>query len=367
MKRWTLRRGRVMHPLRATTPHYARDASVVENQLKVARLSCLGGNATTNDNTIENSYGFEYNDNNAVGEEQVVTLYPGDCFYFPSGMWHTVETIEPGISLNVSLMGTTYAQLVSESLQHLLSQHEEWREVVTSRPGDNEETGSIHLQGLLSGLSQVVDDFVNKQGGAQSILPPALCHPPLRQEGEDDEAEDTLSNADSECKEDDSSCDEKDEAMNDQKMDHMSDNDEDEEDDSPVSGMIISIDNFESPVGWSSSQPSNAKLIKNPLACLIAMSDIDSDDDKQKQRDVKQYILNVNYCGNDMMESHIRVILEATSPNIIDQMDWYLECEAKGLDAGQLFNNSNGNASTSSRYLPPPPVLFYFGYFSWTS
>jgi len=352
-----------MHPLRATTPHYARDASVVENQLKVARLSCLGGNATSN----ENSYGFEYNDNNAVGEEQVVTLYPGDCFYFPSGMWHTVETIEPGISLNVSLMGTTYAQLVSESLQHLLSQHEEWREVVTSRPGDNEETGSSHLQGLLSGLSQVVDDFVNKQGGAQSILPPALCHPPLRQEGDDDEAEDTLSNADSECKEDNSSCDEKDEAMNDQKMDHMSDNDEDEEDDSPVSGMIISIDNFESPVGWSSSQPSNAKLIKNPLACLIAMSDIDSDDDKQKQRDVKQYILNVNYCGNDMMESHIRVILESTSPNIIDQMDWYLECEAKGLDAGQLFNNSNGNASSSSRYLPPPPVLFYFGYFSWTS
>ena len=355
-----------MHPLRATTPHYARDASVVENQLKVARLSCMSGNAT-NDTTFENSYGFEYNDNNAHGEEQVVTLYPGDCFYFPSGMWHTVQTIEPGISLNVSLMGTTYAQLVSESLQHLLSQHEEWREVVTSRPGDSEETGSIHLQGLLSGLSQVVDDFVNKQGGAQSILPPALCHPPppLGREGED-EAEDKSSNTDSECKEDSSSSDEKDEAMNDQKMDHMSDNDEDEEDDSPVSGMIISIDNFEGPAIWSSSQPSNAKLINNPLASLIAMSDIDSDD-KQKERGVKQYVLNVNYCGNDMMESHIRVILEATSPNIIEQMDWYLECEAKGLDAGQLFNNSNGNASISSRYLPPPPVLFYFGYFSWTS
>ena len=235
-----------------------------------------------------------------------------------------------------------------------------------SRPGDNEETGSIHLQGLLSGLSQVVDDFVNKQGGAQSILPPALCRPPLGLGEEDDEAEDSSSNEGSECKEDDNSGDEKNEAVNDQKMDHMSDNDEDEEDDSPVSGMIISIDNFESPAGWSSSQPSNAKLIKNPLACLIAMSDIDSDG-KQKQRGVKQYVLNVNYCGNDMMESHIRVILEATSPNIIEQMDWYLECEAKGLDAGQLFDNSNGNASISSRYLPPPPVLFYFGYFSWTS
>ena len=48
VKRWTLRRGRVTHPLRATTPHYKRDASVVENQLKVARLSCLDGNTTNN-------------------------------------------------------------------------------------------------------------------------------------------------------------------------------------------------------------------------------------------------------------------------------------------------------------------------------
>eukprot|EP00957_Ditylum_brightwellii_P164221 12502740-Ditylum_brightwellii.AAC.1 len=117
IKKWTLRRGTVRHPIRATTPHYSRDATVIENQLKLARLSCLSGNAVmdssseTADSTRGKSYGFEYGDNNAYGPEQTITLYPGDVFYFPSGMWHKVETIKEGISLNVSLMGTTYANL----------------------------------------------------------------------------------------------------------------------------------------------------------------------------------------------------------------------------------------------------------------
>ena len=86
VKRWTLRRGRVRHPLRATTPHYCREASVVENQLKVARLCCMVGDAAA---TVQGNYGFVYNDHNAYGPEQTITLYPGDVLYFPSGMWHT--------------------------------------------------------------------------------------------------------------------------------------------------------------------------------------------------------------------------------------------------------------------------------------
>lgn len=63
-----------------------------------------------------------------------VTLRPGDVLYFPAGMWHRVETVESGISLNVSLMGTTYARLLCEALQHLLlgSDDDGWREVVSS-------------------------------------------------------------------------------------------------------------------------------------------------------------------------------------------------------------------------------------------
>ena len=165
----------------------------------MARLSCLGGNNTTDTPHDEEattaskpnfngSYGFEYGKNNAYGPEQTVTLYPGDVLYFSSGMWHRVETVEPGVSLNVSLMETTYATLVCDALQHLLvGKDQGWREVVTSRPGV--EDGAERLQGLLGGLSQLVDDFVTKQGGAQSLLPPALCHPPLGHEEEDMEDE----------------------------------------------------------------------------------------------------------------------------------------------------------------------------------
>ena len=88
IKQWTLKRGRVRHPLRATTPHYCREATVVENQLKVARLCCMAGDDAAPDLS---NYGFEYNDNNAYGTEQTITLYPGDVLYFPSGMWHTGE------------------------------------------------------------------------------------------------------------------------------------------------------------------------------------------------------------------------------------------------------------------------------------
>ena len=183
VKKWTLRRGRVRHPLRGTTPHYAREGSVIENQLKVARLSCMSGTTTSQDTS---AYGFEYGENNAYGPEMTITLYPGDCFYFPSGMWHKVETVEPGISLNVSLMGTTYAKLFSDALQHLLVGSDEgWREIVTSRPG-GEQDATNHLESMMSRLPEVISDFVNK-GGAQNILPPALQYPPIGND-EDDES-----------------------------------------------------------------------------------------------------------------------------------------------------------------------------------
>ena len=62
----------------------------------------MGGNAVSGLLESTGAYGFEYDDNNAYGEEQTVTLHPGDVFYFPSGMWHRVETVEPGICLNVT-------------------------------------------------------------------------------------------------------------------------------------------------------------------------------------------------------------------------------------------------------------------------
>ncbi|EJK48576.1 hypothetical protein THAOC_32612, partial [Thalassiosira oceanica] len=187
---------RVSSPLRATTPHYAREASVVENQLKVARMSCGGGGDGGGGKgeggpRYGGPHGFECGEDNALGPEQTVTLHPGDVLYFPSGMWHTVETVEDGVSLNVSLMGTTYAEVACEAIRHLMYSRGDggWREVVTSNgPGG---PAVDRLAGLLGGLAGLVDGFVRDGGGAASVLPPALCHVPMEQyssdRGEDDE------------------------------------------------------------------------------------------------------------------------------------------------------------------------------------
>jgi hypothetical protein len=47
---------------------------------------------------------------NAVGEVESVLLQPGDTFTF-AGMWRKVEVIEPGVSINISLMATNIRPL----------------------------------------------------------------------------------------------------------------------------------------------------------------------------------------------------------------------------------------------------------------
>jgi hypothetical protein len=309
----------------------------------------MGGNGS-----LENSgsYGFEYNDNNTDGPEQTITLYPGDCFYFPSGMWHCVKTIEPGVSLNVSLMGTSYASLVSEALQHVLvGKDQRWREIVTSRPGDMD--GSQRLQELMGGLSKIVDEFVSN-GGAAHCLPPALCYPTLGAiNAEKDLDREEVDEYDMLEEETESNDNVSAEINGDGSLSLMED-----DVDMPLSGIIVNVDQFEGPSGWVCDKPSKtAKLIRNPLASLIAMSDVascvpsrantsESDDNSVEGGETaKKYILNVNFAGNEMCESHIRVVLETTES--VELMDSY--------EKGDGCNDT----------VVPPDCLFYYGLFSW--
>lgn len=358
VKKWTLRRGRVRHPLRGTTPHYAREGSVIENQLKVARLSCM-----SSCDSDTSAYGFEFGDNNAYGPEMSITLHPGDCFYFPSGMWHKVETIEPGISLNVSLMGTTYAKLMSEALQHLLVGSDEgWREIVTCRPGEGGDA-TKRLDNMMRRLPEMISEFV-KKGGAQNILPPALQYPPIGND-EDDTASGSAASKDDDSVENMESHEDEEESDEpiDEKEEGRSDGENSEAEDSPTSGIIIPMDQFEGPPGWTCRQPPNTKLAKNPLATLLAMEDIaqhlDTVTDGMTPSNPcgKQYILNVNFAGNDMYESYIRVILETEKYG--PMMDWCLACESRG----GAFDSDETNNDLLLR--DPPPCLFYYGYLSW--
>ncbi|KAL7459800.1 hypothetical protein ACHAWC_011781 [Mediolabrus comicus] len=364
VKRWTLCRGRVKHPLRATTPHYSREASVIENQLKVARLSVLSGEESFDTGKI-NSYGFEYGENNTCGPEMTVTLHPGDVLYFPSGMWHRVETVEPGISLNVSLMGTTYAKMVSEAIQHMLVGSDDgWREIVTSRPGRGADA-TKRLETLMEKLPNVINDLVTNYG-AQAVLPPALQYPPIENEGDDGSEGGSVGEASEEDGQSNKSGEEegveKGILLDDEGADGQSNGDESTEDDdtSPTSGIIIPMDHFEGPPGWSCKQPPNTKLMKNPLATLIAMNEItqhlDGEPSSSSSSSTKRYILNVNFAGNDMYESYIRVILE-TEGNYTDLMELYLECESRGID--ELTHTY----AWCDKH--PPPCLFYYGYLAW--
>lgn len=322
VKQWTFRRGRVLHPLRATTPHYCRDATVIENQLKVGRLCCV---AKENAVTTQGSYGFEYNDNNAYGPEETITLHPGDVLYFPSGMWHTVKTVDPGVSLNVSLMGTTYATLACEALQHILVSDKRWREVVTSRPG--EVDGAKRLQQLMRGLPKIVDDFVSN-GGATHVLPPALCYPP--EESNEDK---------SDCGEDENgSTAESIDVIESKNLDNVQ----------PSDCLLVHMDTFEGPSGWKCEKPLGAKLVKNPLATLIAKDEVTAHiqrEENEMEQHGKQYILNLNFAGNEMFESHIRVIL--ATEQYRDLMDRCV-LEAIDLVVDEI-----------------PDCLFYYGLFSW--
>ena len=397
IKKWTLRRGRVRHPLRGTTPHYCREASVVENQLKMARMCCA-------EDASQTKYGFEYGENNAYGEEETVVLYPGDVLYFPSGMWHKVETIQAGVSLNVSLMGTTWASLVCDSLQQvLMGGDERWREVVTFRPPSmgtlrgGADDGVHRLQQLLGGLPKILHDFTTRGGGARSLMPPALCYP---QWGSKEEKEEfTTVGADGESLEEGSESEEEEEVEEeDGSMDEEMEIDNDgaeSEDEGSMWGIVVSMDDFQGPPGWSCDMLSKAMPVRNPLASLIAMSEVEacvSNDESHHERtpksgkQAKKYILNVNFAGNDMCESHVRVVLETTDH--IDLMNWYIACEARGDEPGHIFCQMNGlkkpvvsganNAedndcktsftSISKNRLAgsiPPPALFFYGYFSW--
>jgi hypothetical protein len=240
-------------------------------------------------------------------------------------------------------MGTTYANLVCDALQHLLvGTDERWREVVTSRP---DADGANRLQELMAGLSETVHNFVTRGGGAQSVLPPVLCHPPLEFNGADDAS---MSENGGVTGEENGLVDKEDGSDSGNVVEVESE--VKEEEDPRSAGLIIHMDQFVGPVGWSCEKPLGARLIKNPLASLIAMNEIalhvPSSENENTESIAKQYILNVNYAGNEMFESHIRCVLVTSEYS--DLMDEYVD-----------------HPIVSADDITPPDCLFYYGLFSW--
>jgi hypothetical protein len=148
-KRWRFAKSPVSSPLRGHQPHYDSAPDVVERQLKAARLcpeasrfpfsppasllasnnsnhqsvppvlsssSAAAATASSSPSLSSGSLGA-----NSDPEVQEVVLVAGDVLYFPAGMWHAVECVEAGVSLNVSLMASSWADLTASAVKHALS------------------------------------------------------------------------------------------------------------------------------------------------------------------------------------------------------------------------------------------------------
>jgi Cupin-like domain len=316
VKRWTLHPGIVKHPLRGCTPHYdtssAAAMSTMESQVLASR-SALPVLRSPTSMLLPNSH--EDKDASSLEQEAFVELHPGDVLYFPAGMWHTVETVEPGISINISLMASNYASVTCQALQHLLLQHDEWRQCIQHR----DSTSAVDfLQQLLETLPSLIEKEMSTNGlSAQAVLPPVLLTHSINENNSDDD--------------DDSDV-------------------EDDVDDS--TDKVIAVEEFVAPESGSSTNVGihwpnlTHVLIQNPLAILLHEEkdirhcyerfapylcdrdfslplNIYSKENGNKSTAKSVYVLNIIFAGNESHESVVRVRLRL-DPRVVGDIEEHL-------------------------------------------
>ncbi len=310
---------------------------MIENQIKAARLS-----------NPDYQFGKQDLDSNAFGHETEIVMDAGDVLYFPAGMWHKVETLEEGVSINISLMGTTYASLFCRSLEHLLLEKGEWREIISSQSATGNDVVE-KLKILINDLPSILQKPYNK-GLAEGILPPVLRHPPAFEvANQEDEADQISEHGTSENDiagvptegEVDADLEEGEATDCEGTEGNFSVDDDDEN--------IIDVEEFEMPEDFQSNSPPK-RWKRNPLASLMKMSDVKSyfgnNTPFNFEAQKNLYVLNLNFAGNEMHESTVRVILRDSS----GQLDHLCSLQGNKLD------------DAIEKIQSPPNALIYHGY-----
>lgn len=367
IKRWILKQGTLRDPARGCTPHYAAPEAV-ESQLKAAHLY---------DHKFR--FGHPREGITSTGASTSVELHAGDVFYFPAGLWHRVETVEPGVSINVSLMASTYASVTCQALQHLLYKDKEWREPVINNPTHN-VVGK--LKNLLSSLPGIIKRLEQDGQGVQAIIPPVLQFPPAfsTDVGEDEEewncdneydeekmetdaaavaaaaepppssppdpkkgcqesstknnlelSSEVKRRGDDDCTEDGVNlqnekniADEDDVYVDDDDNDVVDEEEGDDVDSDADFYMTdpVDADEYSYPDKWKFSvEPGHTvRLKRNPLAALHDVFEIENfyankDDENSTLKQV--FVLNINYAGNDTHQSAVRVVFNDNSSGLV--------------------------------------------------
>lgn len=74
---------------------------------------------------------FEYNKQEIDSLATEVEICAGDVLYHPAGIWHSVECSEDSFTINLSLKNLNKADLIAQSLKHLMVQDPSLRENIT--------------------------------------------------------------------------------------------------------------------------------------------------------------------------------------------------------------------------------------------
>ena len=96
----------------------------------------------------------------------MIDLKPGSILYFPSGMWHKVETIsDKSLSINLSIVPMTYSQLFNKAINHYMSINPIFRKPILYN--NMNQTHEI-----INNLSKKLNNFVSNINKYPSCLTP---------------------------------------------------------------------------------------------------------------------------------------------------------------------------------------------------
>jgi hypothetical protein len=327
IKRWTIQQGAIQNPIRGCTPHYA-SPETVESQLKAASL-------------CDRKFRFGYPEKgvNAIGDVATIDVKPGDVFYFPAGMWHKVETIEPGVSINVSLMATNYATVTCQALQHFLLKDKRWSHPILNN-GVNDAVG--HLKQLLKDLPEKIRELEQDGKGAGSILPPVLRYPPRFQVEAGDGWEDAQGDSDGEDIDDDNEeMEETTEPDEEKKEDGDGGNNGGDNEDLEFNDVIDPQEFDGYPEDWDLDVESGTELTRNPLASLHRLDEINTFYKGKRDGEDKIFVLNMNFAGNEMHQSAVRVMFKDDDSGTVNRL-YNLERNDEGNSMELSRNEMDG-------------------------
>ena len=283
--------------MRGCTPHYNSkevDHRIPEQQLKAIRLGntsftyreCDPQYVKGSDSDFYDPYQSDHVKTrlkqshwkgSSTGDLEAI-VQTGDVLYHPAGVWHKVECLEDSITINISMIASSMAEIFCSNLQQLLCSDNDdfWRRPPDLRnPEVYFETLNVHIKKLVNEKG-FINDVV-----ARDILPKPTITIAKTHQYEDNEEEDER---DEDEKEDDVRTD-----ANVMTLD----------------ASLCSMKNFCS-VGNFSEMSKQYKF--NPCAILLP-EDCLYNSQSSDCMDTRRWIINVGY-GNESLESISRTIIK---------------------------------------------------------